>query len=186
MQSPNKICKFCLIPYHVKPYLLPTSTYCSRSCKAKATRIQINTICLICNNSFTHISSRCNKAKYCSKSCYYISQRNKGKTEFTCQYCCKKFIGHACHNRKYCSRSCVNKAAKETFKPVYSTVRKMLIKRNLINQCARCGFHQEPKILGVHHKDRNRHNNELSNLEILCPNCHSLEHTKHICHAFKI
>ncbi len=28
----------------------------------------------------------------------------------------------------------------------------------------------------VHHKDHNRHNNELENLELLCKRCHQLEH----------
>ena len=28
--------------------------------------------------------------------------------------------------------------------------------------------------LELHHKDGNRYNNDLENLEILCPNCHSL------------
>jgi len=28
----------------------------------------------------------------------------------------------------------------------------------------------------VHHKDRNRENNEIENLELLCPNCHSEDH----------
>lgn len=31
-------------------------------------------------------------------------------------------------------------------------------------------------ILKVHHKDRNRKNSLPDNLEILCPNCHDLEH----------
>ena len=57
-----------------------------------------------------------------------------------------------------------------------------MIARNLITQCQRCGYNNEPLILGIHHKDRNRHNNDISNLEILCPNCHSLEHLKHIAH----
>jgi predicted HNH restriction endonuclease len=30
------------------------------------------------------------------------------------------------------------------------------------------------KGLEIHHKDGNNSNNELSNLEIICPNCHSL------------
>lgn len=29
--------------------------------------------------------------------------------------------------------------------------------------------------LELHHKDGNHYNNELSNLEILCPNCHSVQ-----------
>lgn len=49
-------------------------------------------------------------------------------------------------------------------------------RRGMIVSCARCGFDAEPAILGVHHIDRNRRNNALTNLEVLCPNCHSLEH----------
>ena len=55
-----------------------------------------------------------------------------------------------------------------------------MILRNLIKECNRCGYSAYPDILGVHHIDRNRDNNDLSNLEVLCPNCHSVEHMKHI------
>jgi len=60
-----------------------------------------------------------------------------------------------------------------------------MIAREMIKSCERCGYDAVPKILGVHHKDRNRNNNEIFNLEVLCPNCHSLEHNKHIAHGFK-
>lgn len=59
-----------------------------------------------------------------------------------------------------------------------------MLKRNLINKCERCGYDKYIKILGVHHIDRNRNNNSIQNLEVLCPNCHSEEHMKHICHGF--
>jgi len=45
------------------------------------------------------------------------------------------------------------------------------------HRCERCGLTewQGEKIpLEVHHIDGNRRNNELSNLQLLCPNCHSL------------
>ena len=42
--------------------------------------------------------------------------------------------------------------------------------------CGRCGWKEEPAILEKHHKDRNRKNNHRSNLEYLCPTCHTLEH----------
>ncbi len=42
--------------------------------------------------------------------------------------------------------------------------------------CMKCGFYEEPGILQVHHKDRNRKNHDISNLIILCPNCHILIH----------
>lgn len=41
--------------------------------------------------------------------------------------------------------------------------------------CNRCGY-SNIHALVVHHKDRNRNNNIMSNLEVLCSNCHSLEH----------
>jgi hypothetical protein len=39
--------------------------------------------------------------------------------------------------------------------------------------CAHCGF-GIPAVLEVAHLDGNRGNNELSNLAILCPNCHKM------------
>ena len=39
--------------------------------------------------------------------------------------------------------------------------------------CAHCGF-GVPAVLEVAHLDGNRANNELSNLAILCPNCHKM------------
>lgn len=56
--------------------------------------------------------------------------------------------------------------------------------RDMIIFCNRCGYDEHPRILGVHHIDRNKKNNDLSNLEVLCPNCHSLEHSRHTVHGF--
>jgi hypothetical protein len=42
--------------------------------------------------------------------------------------------------------------------------------------CERCGFVGHSCQLDVHHKDRNKYNNDPSNLETLCANCHRLEH----------
>lgn len=43
-------------------------------------------------------------------------------------------------------------------------------------KCNKCGYDKHPKILEVHHKDRDRTNNKVENLEVLCPNCHMEEH----------
>lgn len=43
--------------------------------------------------------------------------------------------------------------------------------------CERCGF-SKFEILVIHHIDRDRVNNNLDNLELICPNCHSEEHLK--------
>jgi hypothetical protein len=45
--------------------------------------------------------------------------------------------------------------------------------------CANCGFNKWPTILQFHHIDRDRKNDSLENLTVLCPNCHSaLHHVK--------
>lgn len=47
-----------------------------------------------------------------------------------------------------------------------------------IKQCEICGVSQWQGVelpLELHHKDGDHYNNELSNLMILCPNCHSIQ-----------
>lgn len=50
------------------------------------------------------------------------------------------------------------------------------------NACCKCGWNKVHPItnnvpLEVHHKDGDAFNNNESNLELLCPNCHSLTET---------
>lgn len=42
--------------------------------------------------------------------------------------------------------------------------------------CQRCGYGDHPEILHVHHINRDRTNNDPSNLICLCPNCHDTDH----------
>lgn len=175
-------CKNCDKPFEIKKYRINTAKYCSKRCGALYVRIIAKTICLICKNEFEHISSRSNKAKYCSKKCYYKAQHLNGSVTFECKHCHKKFLGSPSEKRIYCSRACINKESKKTFVAKYTTVRKKMIIRDMVKKCEICGYNESKEILGIHHKDRNNKNNELSNLMVLCPNCHSLEHRKHISH----
>ena len=43
-------------------------------------------------------------------------------------------------------------------------------------ECADCGWNLIDDVLEVHHKDRDRTNNDVANLIILCPTCHDLTH----------
>lgn len=56
-------------------------------------------------------------------------------------------------------------------------LRQKLIKEGLKEaKCEKCGnveWNNLPIPLEVHHKDGNKENNMLDNLEILCPNCHA-------------
>ena len=58
-------------------------------------------------------------------------------------------------------------------------LKQKLIKDGIKEQkCEICGVSEwQGKILPLelHHKDRDHYNNELSNLQILCPNCHSIQ-----------
>ena len=44
--------------------------------------------------------------------------------------------------------------------------------------CTNCGFNKWPQILQFHHIDKDRKNDSLQNLTILCPNCHRAVHHK--------
>jgi len=87
-------------------------------------------------------------------------------------------------NKKTCSRSCANKHREgikyKLGRPSKDKVKTQgLLKIKLLrirgNKCERCGFGKY-QILEIHHKDKNRNNNNLDNLEIICPNCHSEDH----------
>lgn len=55
-----------------------------------------------------------------------------------------------------------------------NSLKKRLFKEGILEEkCAICG---EIKHLEMHHLDGNPYNNELSNLQILCPNCHAETH----------
>ena len=46
------------------------------------------------------------------------------------------------------------------------------------NVCDACGDKKLTSNLEVHHKDRNRNNNESSNLRVLCKKCHDKLHDR--------
>lgn len=66
----------------------------------------------------------------------------------------------------------------------FSTLKKKAIRFYLLEKfgykCWKCGFDKnifrtnKTCILQVHHIDGNAKNNEIENLQILCPNCHAL------------
>jgi len=158
----ERVCKQCKRTFEVRAADVKRGhgQFCSTECvgnfrrgKIKKPESYISLICVQCSAEFT---------------------RSRHSLEYSK---CKSGV-------RFCSRACKDKAQrlggiKEIQPPHYgygiSTYRDKAF-RSLPKQCNSCGYNEHPEILRVHHKDRNRRNAQLENLEVLCPNCHVLEH----------
>src|SRR6185437_8034692 len=105
---------------------------------------------------------------YCSVICYGLSCRN----ELPCVVCGKLVCAGL--NKKTCSRVCANKnraGIRYTGPRKDRVVSQRSLKLRLMevrgNICERCSYNKV-EILQVHHKDRNRNNNNLDNLVLIC------------------
>ena len=139
-----------------------------------------NTNCYVCRAPIYRRPSqieRTNSRAYCSQSCYGIYCRK----EKPCKICGKPIL--ASLHKKTCSRGCANTnrvgIKYGRGRPKDKVVNYLAIKKRLVEKkgprCERCGYDRYD-ILQVHHRDRNRSNNKLDNLGLLCPNCHYEDH----------
>lgn len=180
-----KNCLYCDEKFKVKYSRIETAKYCSRLCATRASFKQKKINCKVCNKEFEVINARMNTAKYCSHSCRLIYRRTGFKEIRECLFCNKKFETQKARKKKHCSIQCFNKQKIKDGAPSFAAVRANMKKAGEITHCERCNYNEHPNILGLHHKDRDRKNNHRNNLEVLCPNCHSIEHMVHVCHGFK-
>lgn len=139
-----------------------------------------NTKCIVCNKSIYRRPKeiQINDGRvFCSSTCFGISCRK----ENPCIICGTLILASA--NKKTCSRSCANKhrtgikykinRPRDKVKSQQALKIRLLDKRG--EKCERCAYNKY-EILEVHHKNRNRSNNDIDNLELICPNCHAEEH----------
>jgi hypothetical protein len=154
----------------------------------------INKKCLHCKLKFLARSAdhKRGRAKYCSRSCSAIhtnllKPKIKHSPNVKCAYCDKEFyLNHSKQKNSksglfFCCREHKDLAQriggiKEIQPDHYGTGYRALAWSQLPNKCNRCNYCEIIEILQVHHRDHNHSNNKLSNLEILCPNCHAIEH----------
>ena len=114
---------------------------------------------------------------FCGLPCYGIASRK----EKPCAVCKKPIMSSL--NKITCSRSCSNvnraglkyKGGRPRDKVVSQRALKLRLLKIRGKKCERCNY-VKYEILQVHHKDENRNNNDLSNLELICPNCHYEKH----------
>ena len=147
-------------------------------------------LCKKCGNAIPY-----NKRKniFCSRSCSAKSNNTKrGKKEYNCLNCDKELKRY---QGKYCSKDCqwthirsqyIEKwlTGKETgmdaSDDVSTIVRRYLM--DTIGKCEMCGWKEINPSTGnsplhIHHVDGNYLNSSRDNLQLLCPNCHSITST---------
>lgn len=127
------------------------------------------------------------KRKFCSQSCS-AKKTNTGKLKKVrndCLNCGLKLISYRANN--FCNNKCqqiymVQKRIEESEKGVtqasHQTYRNFLIQKNGA-KCMKCGWAEINPVTGkvpieMNHIDGKHANTILSNLELLCPNCHFL------------
>lgn len=135
------------------------------------------------------------KNKFCSHSCAakYNNVRKKPKLEKE-EFClwCGGDIGK--NATKFCSRECKPEYALHVFLNKWRlglfnssdpasipTIRRYL-KHKYGNKCSRCSWHEANPYnnviyLEIEHIDGDSDNNDENNLDLICPNCHSLTST---------
>lgn len=149
-----------------------------------------NVKCKICNKGFYAKPNwiKNGHGKYCSMACKRESQKN-GKVVkcFECgeeTYKRGRALALSKSGKFFCGKSCQTIWRNQAFKGSlhgnwkggeHVQYRKILSKNKIKPVCKVCKT-EDDRVLCVHHIDRNRKNNDISNLVWVCRNCHYLVH----------
>jgi hypothetical protein len=150
---PQVLCNHCSLEFYAKPSWIKNGygKYCSRKCSQDSQRNGKIFKCVICSTSVYRNLKDQKRSKsgkfFCSKSCQTIWR----------------------NSMVYTGNNHPNWVNGE------SSYRNKMIRGDADKVCKRC-LENDSRILAVHHKDKNRKNNELCNLIWLCHNCHFLVH----------
>ncbi len=149
---PVVACQVCSIKFYVKPNRLTKGwgKYCSNECKHSDLRTGMLVSCDIC-------------AKRIYKS--LKEQRRSKSGKFFCSKSCQSIW----RNSVYTGRNLAN------WKGGMSSYRDIMRRAKIKPVCARCK-NDDSRVMAVHHKDKDRKNNSITNLIWLCHNCHYLVH----------
>lgn len=130
------------------------SNYCCRQCSLNARHLAKSTslLCCLCGKEFREKNS-----KLANKSGFH--------------FCCRehKDIGQRIENG-------LTQMWPDHYGSDTGGNYRDIALRNYPNKCNRCGYDKIKSVLEIHHKDRDRSNRKVDNLEILCPTCHQEEH----------
>lgn len=173
--------------------------YCSDECKRRITHITAR--CKECESVYSVAKSRYNsnfsKFKYCSERCYLLSKRREKERSimsktYSCSCCGIKFTSYRSGKSglRFCSQDCSKKYMKGENSLAF-------ISGTTINsagyKCIKVGdkYLYEHRLIMeeflnrklnkdevVHHKDGNKLNNNLNNLELMTKHEHDIFHTR--------
>lgn len=189
-------CKMCLNPFFITKNLAQRvlkgtkkADFCKKKCYLDYLKRKnlINRECGNCGKTILRkIYQICDTGNvYCSRRCSLEVSREKNRKKNLCLNCAK-----GCGSKRLCNRSCSNSYKNKireldiTNNPQkYSNaaIRKFLIKIRG-DSCSKCGWREvNPKTLKcpiqLNHIDGHSENKKFDNLELVCPNCHSLTPT---------
>ena len=153
-QKDPKHCKHC---GKELPYEKRDNDFCSHSCAAsynnsiyKSSKSSEDSFCLNCGKPIRK------GTKYCNNTCYAEYQR-----------------------KEYIKRWKEGKETGTIGDNDIATAVKIYLREKYNNSCQICGWHKINQYTGIvplqiHHIDGDCTNNKEENLQLLCPNCHSL------------
>lgn len=147
-------CPVCFEIHYLPKHLLNKGRACSTKCRGIRQSKSVEIICDFCGEKFKCAPSRLKISQsgfhFCSRECKDSAQSLDSGAEFENMRPDHYQTGHTRYRQKA-----------RKFQP---------------RVCCKCGYDKYSQILQVHHKDKNRSNSSLDNLETVCPNCHKLIH----------
>ena len=151
----NRICEECGTEFHPRDKD-HGKRFCSRECQRKNGKLKRTVNCLVCDKPFLRDNA---DEKFCSHECSWSYNKgdkqktfNGWKTQDERGYV-RFTIGHPKHSGEYIHQVIWNEIHPDGL-------------------CEICGN----KAAAVHHKDKNKSNNDPCNLMGLCRNCHAKVH----------
>jgi hypothetical protein len=155
--------------------------------------------CKRCNKEHEVETREINRGagKFCSSKCanqYRAENLQDLELNVECSWCSKKIhlspskmsgsksrLYFCCRNHKDCAQKIggikeIMPTHYGTMPPDHAQHYRRIAFENKPKICERCKYDQHPAAIIVHHKDRNRMNDDINNLEVLCANCHAIEH----------